>query len=95
MIASQDPPSLPNEIIELSSLVITHKFNSPSWLKHIQKSITQLAGLSSADMSTLRTGEAFLWASKSTENGITQRPMKIRIRPRATKHGGGTLKAVE
>ena len=30
LIASQDPPSLPTAIIELSSLVILHRFNSPS-----------------------------------------------------------------
>jgi hypothetical protein len=95
MIASQDPPSLPNEIIELSSIVITHKFNSPSWLKHIQKSITQLSVLSAADMSNLRTGEAFIWASKSSENSFTQRPSKMIIRPRVTRHGGGTLKATD
>lgn len=95
MIASQDPPSLPNEVIELSSIVITHKFNSPSWLKHIQKSITPLGMLSAADMSSLKTGEAFLWSSKSSDNGLTQRPSKIKIRPRVTKHGGGTLRAFE
>ncbi|WP_227806212.1 hypothetical protein [Algibacter lectus] len=64
MIASQDPPSLPNEIIELSSVVLLHKFNSPQWLKHIQKSITQLSTLTPADMSALAPGEGFLWATK-------------------------------
>ena len=65
MIASQDPPSLPNEIIELSSMVLLHKFNSPQWLKHIQKSVIQLSGLTPADMSILKPGEAFLWATKA------------------------------
>ncbi len=37
MVASQDPPSVPVSLIELSSQVILHKFNSPAWLKHIQK----------------------------------------------------------
>ena len=95
MIASQDPPSLPNEIIELSSIVITHKFNSPSWLKHIQKSITNLNSLTPADMASLGTGEAFLWASKATDRMVTQKPCKIKIRPRVTKHGGGTIKATD
>ncbi|NQU66030.1 MAG: ATP-binding protein [SAR324 cluster bacterium] len=34
MVASQDPPSVPESLIELSSQIIMHKFNSPSWLKH-------------------------------------------------------------
>ena len=94
MIASQDPMSLPTEIIELSSVMLMHKFNSPQWVKHVQKSITQLQTLSSADMATLLPGEAYLWATKSTDKGVTTRPMKISTRPRVTKHGGDTIKAV-
>lgn len=93
MIASQDPPSLPNEIIELSSVVLLHKFNSPQWLKHIQKSITQLSTLGAADMSALVPGEGFLWATKATEKIITTKPVKVSTRPRVTKHGGGTIQA--
>src|SRR5690606_11561477 len=93
MIASQDPPSLPNEIIELSSIVLLHKFNSPQWLKHVQKSITQLSNLKPADMSALTPGEGFLWATKATEKSITTRPLKISTRPRVTKHGGETIQA--
>lgn len=93
MIASQDPPSLPNEIIELSSIVLLHKFNSPQWLKHIQKSLTQLNSLTAADMSVLKPGEGFLWASKASEQNITTKPVKISTRPRITNHGGATKKA--
>lgn len=93
MIASQDPPSLPNEIIELSSIVLLHKFNSPQWLKHIQKSLTQLNSLTAADMSVLKPGEGFLWASKASEQSITTKPVKISTRPRVTNHGGATKKA--
>ena len=93
MIASQDPPSLPNEIIELSSVVLLHKFNSPQWLKHIQKSITQLSNLAPADMSILKPGEGFLWSTKASEQSITLKPIKISTRPRVTKHGGATKQA--
>lgn len=95
MIASQDPPSLPNEIIELSSIVLLHQFNSPQWLKHIQKSITQLGSLSPIDMSALTPGEGFLWAKKATDKSISTRPVKISTRPRVTKHGGNTIQATE
>ncbi|MCM1139393.1 MAG: ATP-binding protein [Muribaculum sp.] len=94
MIASQDPMSLPSQIIELSSVVLLHKFNSPQWVKHIQKSITQLQSLSSSDMANLVPGEAYLWATKATDKGVTMRPMKISTRPRVTKHGGDTIKAI-
>jgi len=95
MIASQDPMSLPTEIIELSSIVLLHKFNSPQWVKHVQRSIIQLGTLTPAEMSSLVPGEAFLWATKSTDKTIMVRPIKISTRPRVTKHGGDTIKAVE
>lgn len=95
MIASQDPMSLPNKIIELSSMVLLHKFSSPAWVKHIQKSITALQTLTATEMSSLGSGEAYLWASKSSDKSITQRPIKISVRPRVTKHGGDTIKAVK
>jgi len=93
MIASQDPPSLPNEIIELSSIVLMHKFNSPQWLKHIQRSITQTSILSPLEMSNLTPGEGFLWATKATDKSVSNKPIKISTRPRVTKHGGGTIQA--
>ena len=95
MIASQDPMSLPNKIIELSSIVLLHKFSSPAWVKHIQKSITAMQMLTATEMSSLTSGEAYLWASKSSDKAITLRPIKISIRPRVTKHGGDTIKAVK
>ena len=94
MIASQDPMSLPTDIIELSTIMLMHKFNSPQWVKHIQHSITQLQSLTASDMASLATGEAYLWATKSTDKGVMNRPVKISTRPRVTKHGGDTIKAI-
>lgn len=95
MIASQDPMSLPTEIIELSSVMLLHKFNSPQWVKHVQKSIIQLNSLSSIEMASLVPGEAYLWATKSTDKSIMNRPIKISTRPRVTKHGGDTKTAIK
>ena len=33
LVASQDPPSVPASLIELSTQIILHKFNSPAWLE--------------------------------------------------------------
>lgn len=95
MIASQDPMSLPTEIIELSSIVVMHRFSSPAWVKHVQKAITPLQTLTATEMSSLGSGEAYLWANKASDKTITQRPIKISIRPRVTKHGGDTIQAVK
>ncbi len=95
MIASQDPMSLPTEIIELSSIVVMHKFSSPAWVKHVQKAITPLQTLTATEMASLGSGEAYIWANKATDKAITQRPIKISIRPRVTKHGGDTIQAIK
>ena len=95
MIASQDPMSLPTEIIELSSIVVMHRFSSPAWVKHVQKAITPLQTLTATEMAALGSGEAYLWANKASDKAITQRPIKISIRPRVTKHGGDTIQAVK
>jgi hypothetical protein len=95
MVASQDPPSVPISLIELSSQVILHKFNSPAWLKHIQKANAALASLSPEKMANLRPGEAFVWSSKATDDAFTKGAVKIRCRPRVTHHGGATKTAVD
>jgi hypothetical protein len=94
MVASQDPPSVPTSLIELSSQIILHKFNSPAWLKHIQKANTALDSLTPEKMSRLGPGEAFIWSSKASDEGFTTSAMKIRCRPRVTQHGGSTRTAV-
>ena len=94
LVASQDPPSVPISLIELSSQIIMHKFNSPAWLKHIQKANTALSELTSDKMSHLGAGEAYVWSSKSTDEAFSRGAVKILCRPRVTRHGGGTKTAV-
>jgi hypothetical protein len=95
VVASQDPVNVPQAVVELSSVVVLHRFNSPNWLKHIQKSLTALADLTSTMLSGLGTGEAFVWSSRATDATFTRRSVKLRMRPRASKHGGSTKKAVD
>lgn len=94
MVASQDPPSVPVQLIELSSQIILHKFNSPAWLKHIQRANASLIGLTPEKLANLRPGEAFVWSSKATDEAFSQGAIKVRCRPRATQHGGSTKTAV-
>lgn len=94
MVASQDPPSVPISLIELSSQIIMHKFNSPAWLKHIQKANAALGELTSEKMSHLGTGEAYVWSSKASDDAFTRGAVKIKCRPRITQHGGSTKTAV-
>ena len=93
LIASQDPPSLPSAVIELSSIILLHRFNSPNWLKHIQRSVVALHELTPGQLASLKPGEAYIWANKATEPLFSQKAIKIRMRPRLTLHGGATKTA--
>ncbi|MGB3298057.1 MAG: hypothetical protein WBA76_07290, partial [Phormidesmis sp.] len=94
MIASQDPSSIPNTLIELSSEIILHKFNSPAWLKHIQKANAALNSLTSTKMANLKPGEAYIWSNKATDDAFIKDAVKIQCRPRVTQHGGATKTAL-
>ncbi|MEV7120567.1 methylation-associated defense system ATP-binding protein MAD8 [Kitasatospora griseola] len=93
LVASQDPPSVPVQLIELSNHVILHKFTSPAWLKHLQKANAALSGLTPEQLAQLGPGEAYVWSSKATDPAFTRGAVRIRFRPRVTKHGGGTKTA--
>ena len=93
MVASQDPPSVPTSLIELSTQIILHKFNSPAWLKHVQKANAALDGLTPGKLAALGPGEAYVWSSKATDDAFVRGAVKVRCRPRVTQHGGGTKTA--
>lgn len=94
LVASQDPPSVPTELIELSTEIVMHKFNSPAWLKHIQKVNGPLRNLTPESMSRLGPGDAYVWASKASDEAFSKGAVKIKCRPRVTQHGGATKTAV-
>lgn len=94
LVASQDPPSVPVSLIELSSQIIMHKFNSPAWLKHIQKANAALGNLTPERMAQLKAGEAYVWSSKASDEAFSKGAVKLRCRPRVTQHGGATRVAV-
>ena len=94
LVASQDPPSVPVSLIELSTQIIMHKFNSPAWLKHVQKVNASLTGITADQMARLNPGEAYVWSSKATDSAFSQSTIKVICRPRVTRHGGATRTAL-
>lgn len=94
LVASQEPRSVPQSLIELSSQIILHRFNSPDWLRYIQKTNTALSSLTPEKMNNLGPGEAYVWSSKASDASFSTTAVKIRCRPRVTQHGGATKTAV-
>lgn len=93
VIASQDPPSVPKEVVELSSVIIAHRFTSPKWLDHVRKvnSAFGEAAMQPSHLARLAPGEAFVWSVGGAEQ--FRRPQRILLRPRVTQHGGATRRA--
>ena len=71
-----------------------HKFNSPSWIEHIQKANAALSELISDKMSHLGIGKAYAWSSEASDDAFTRGAVKIKCRPRTTQHGGNSKTAV-
>jgi hypothetical protein len=94
LVASQDPPSVPIALIELSSQIIMHRFNSPAWLRHLQKANAALSNLLPENMARLNPGEAYIWSSKATDKSFSTEAIKVVCRPRVTEHGGSTKTAL-
>ncbi|WP_260333978.1 methylation-associated defense system ATP-binding protein MAD8 [Streptomyces beigongshangae] len=94
LVASQDPPSVPISLIELSNHMVLHKFTSPAWLKHLQKANAALSALTAEKMASLNPGEAFVWSGKATDEAFVRSAVRIRCRPRVTRHGGSTRTAI-
>lgn len=94
LVASQDPPSVPISLIELSDHIFVHKCTSPGWLKHLKNANSAFNTVTTERLAELRPGEAFVWSGKSTDISFTQQMMKITMRPRLTRHGGTTMTAV-
>lgn len=92
VIASQNPPSVPREVIELSQVLFAHEFSSPTWLDHIKKVKTAFGGLVPSALARLGPGQAYVWSSGSER---LQKPQRIIVRPRSTRHGGATRRATD
>jgi hypothetical protein len=91
VISSQNPPSVPREVIELSQIVFTHQFSSPMWLQYIKRVKTAFGDLQPSHLARLESGEAYVWASGTDR---FKKPQRVRMRPRLTRHGGGTRRAI-
>jgi len=94
MIASQDPISVPDIMIELASLTVVLKMSSPQWLDHIKRVKAAYSDVTPALMQNLRQGECYVWAKFTSDDAYATKASKLKIRPRATRHGGDTRTAL-
>ena len=92
LVASQDPPSVPVSLIELSTQIIFAPFQLACMAETYSKSkcFNGLFLTAALQLAKLKTGEAFIWSSKATDQVFSRGAVKTTLRPRATFHGGAT-----
>jgi DNA helicase HerA-like ATPase len=90
VISSQDPPSVPSVVVELSTVIVAHRMSAPTWLRALQRSSQAFTEVKPGDLAVLRNGQALLWSSGGSARYRT--PQRIQIRPRLTEHGGHTVR---
>jgi hypothetical protein len=92
-IASQDPITFPQRIIELSDFQMLFGFDSPAWLRRVQEVSTPFGRIEPHVIGGLKIGEALAWSARASEECYTKEPVRIKIRPLVTAPGGSTITA--
>ena len=90
-ISTQDPMGIDPLQIELSDHVQIFRTNTSTWLERIGRHCMPFAGIDPYEIQSLNTGECLLWANKASEKDFTRKPLRMQVRPTATRPGGATL----
>lgn len=96
VISTQNPTSIPQEVLELSSVAVLHRFHSPSWFNHL-KSTIQLPEDVYNEICELDQGHAIVFASRHavpSDGTKHDNLIRVKIRPRLTKDLGETRRNV-
>jgi len=95
IIASQDPLSVPQPLIEMSTMIFCSKMSAKRWLEYIQEVNTSFDNVIPRHLNDLGRGQAYFWALRSSDYKYTTQATKIQVRTRASLHGGASITAAE
>ncbi|GJE88802.1 hypothetical protein PsYK624_048890 [Phanerochaete sordida] len=86
VISTQEPTVIPSQVLELSSIILAHRFSSPAWMEHLSRHLSPCRSAASTDLfdkiAALGSGEAILFAPSGlalrpdapSESGIEEEP---------------------
>ena len=93
-ISTQSPTELPPEVVQLSSVVVCHRFHSREWFDFLKRNV-HLPEDGFDTILNLKTGEALVFASKFGKAEDTQAEesltLKVRVRERITADSGASV----
>ncbi|RKO88975.1 hypothetical protein BDK51DRAFT_24173 [Blyttiomyces helicus] len=92
VVSSQSPMTIPDELLELASVCLVHKFHSKDWFRRLQAKIPLDDAAFEAIME-LPTGNAIVFATRWRDfgedvEGLGRGVRQIRVRERITADGG-------
>ena len=97
LISSQDPTSIPEEVLPLLDGIGVFQHDSPGWNRCLAQANQAFGGLTTRMTSSLQTGQMWFWSKNwimmNWENhGVDFHGHLIlmEVRPRAAQHGGAT-----
>lgn len=85
-IASQNPDSIPPDVLEKSSVVALHKLTSGKQINHVKKAVEGLSQISNSDVTKLKKGQAIMWSTASTDPRVTDAGLNVSVRKRYSRH---------
>lgn len=104
VLISTQEPTVSTVLISLCSVVIMHRFTSPSWYHILKNDIHAVRNDDETinEIGELSTGEAFVYAPTAVlgtrDDGTLKKPtselVKLNIRDRVTADGGESIMAV-
>ena len=91
LVSTQSPLGIPEELLELASVFVAHRYQSRDWHQYLCKKL-RFQDESFDQIGDLQTGHALLYSMCSS---FQNHSMQIRIRPRITSDLGGTRRNIE
>jgi len=92
LISTQSPKALPEELLELTSVLIAHRYQSRDWHEYLARKLP-LPKDSFEDIRGLASGEALVYSAKPGGNSSKPSPdvIRVQVRKRMTTDLGASL----
>ena len=90
VVSTQSPKALAPELLELSSVVVLHRFHSLDWFHYLQQKIPLDEPLFK-NLMNLTPGDSYVFAARHDLGGEDDKHVfRIRVRPRITADLGAS-----
>jgi hypothetical protein len=90
LISTQSPKAMPEELLELTSVLVAHRFQSIDWHHHLARKVP-LPDDSFATIRALGTGEALVYSARPrVDDGGRREAFRVQMRKRLTADRGAS-----